>query len=123
MNSKTDLGQFISEHRKIKKLQSQELAEILGITVAYYSQIEHGKRRCPDLRLIKKMIEVFELTMEETNVFYDLYAEASGQLSPDITEYLQSNKSAVKAIRAARDASATDKDWERFIKYLRQNEQ
>ncbi|HQL99967.1 MAG TPA: helix-turn-helix transcriptional regulator [Ruminococcus flavefaciens] len=123
MNSKTDLGQFISEHRKIKKLQSQELAEILGITVAYYSQIEHGKRKCPDLQLIKKMIEVFELTMEETNIFYDLYAEASGQLSPDITEYLQSNKSAVKAIRAARDASATDKDWERFIKYLRQNEQ
>jgi len=123
MNSKTDLGQFISEKKRKKKLQSQELAKILGVSVSYLSQIEHGKRRCPDLRLIKKMIEVFELTMEETNIFYDLYAEASGQLSPDITEYLQSNKSAVKAIRAARDASATDKDWERFIKYLRQNEQ
>ncbi|MBP3268785.1 MAG: helix-turn-helix transcriptional regulator [Ruminococcus sp.] len=123
MNSKTDLGQFISEKKRKKKLQSQELAKILGVSVPYLSQIEHGKRRCPDLRLIKKMIEVFELTMEETNIFYDLYAEASGQLSPDITEYLQSNKSAVKAIRAARDASATDKDWERFIKYLRQNEQ
>ena len=45
MNSKTDLGQFISEKKRKKKLQSQELAEILGITVAYYSQIEHGKRR------------------------------------------------------------------------------
>ena len=123
MNSKTDLGQFISEKKRKKKLQSQELAKILGVSVPYLSQIEHGKRKSPDLQLIKKMIEVFELTMEETNIFYDLYAEASGQLSPDITEYLQSNKSAVKAIRAARDASATDKDWERFIKYLRQNEQ
>ena len=53
MNSKTDLGQFISEHRKIKKLQSQELAEILGITVAYYSQIEHGKRRNTDVCTVK----------------------------------------------------------------------
>ena len=43
------------------------------------------------------------------NIFYELYAEASGQLSPDITEYLQSNKSDVKTVRAARDASATNK--------------
>ena len=109
MNSKTDLGQFISEKKRKKKLQSQELAKILGVSVPYLSQIEYGKRRCPDLRLIKKMIEVFELTMEETNIFYDLYAEASGQLSPDITEYLQSNKSDVKTVRATRDASATNK--------------
>ena len=109
MISKPDLGQFISEKKRKKKLPSQELAKILGVSIPYLSQIEHGKRKCPDLRLIKKMIEGFELTMEETNVFYDLYAEASGKLSPDITEYLQSNKSDVKTVRAARDASATNK--------------
>lgn len=123
MNSKTDLGQFISEQKRKKKLHSKELAAILGISIPYLSQLEHGKRQCPDAALIDKMIEVFELTMEEKNIFYDLYAEASGRLSPDITAYLRSNKSAVKAIRAARDASATEEDWERFIKSLRQNEQ
>ena len=123
MNSKTDLGQFISEQKQKKKLHSKELAAILGISVPYLSQLEHGKRQCPDASLINKMIEVFELTMEEKNIFYDLYAEASGQLSPDITAYLQSNKIAVKAIRAARDASATEKDWEKFIEFLNKNEQ
>ena len=118
MNSKTDLGQFISEQKHKKRLQSQELARILGISIPYLSQLEHSKRQCPDVSLIKKMAEVFELTMEETYIFYDLYAEASGQLSPDITEYLRSNHAAVKAIRAARDASATDKDWEKFLEFL-----
>ncbi|MBP7186273.1 MAG: helix-turn-helix transcriptional regulator [Ruminococcus sp.] len=119
MDHKTDLGQFISEQKRKMDLQSQELAEILGITVAYLSQIEHGKRKCPDLRLIQKMAEVFGLTAEETYVFYDLYAEASGRMSPDIAEYLRSHKIAVEAIRAANDADATDDEWENFIKMLR----
>ena len=123
MNSKTDLGQFISEQKRKKNLQSQELAKILGISIPYLSQLEHSKRQCPDVSLIRKMAEVFELTMEEKNIFYDLYAEASGQLSPDIVEYLQSNKIIIKALRAARDASATDKDWERFMESLDKNEQ
>ena len=123
MNYKTDLGQFISEQKHKMHLQSQELAKILGISIPYLSQIEHGKRQCPDVSLIKKMAEVFELTMEEKYIFYDLFAEASGQLSPDIVEYLQSNKIIIKALRTARDVSATDKDWERFIESLNENEQ
>lgn len=123
MNSKTDLGQFISEQKRKKNLQSQELAKILGISIPYLSQLEHSKRQCHDVSLIRKMAEVFELTMEEKNNFYNLYAEASGQLSPDIVDYLQSNKIIIKALRAARDAYATDKDWERFIESLDKNEQ
>ena len=68
------------------------------------------------------MIDIFELSTEETNVFYDLYEEASGQLSPDITEYVQSSSIIKNALRTARDASATDRDWQRFIDFLK-NEQ
>ena len=72
--------------------------------------------------LLKKMIEVFDLNMEEINVLYDLYSEASGQLSPDIAEYIQSDDIIRKALRCARDSSATDEHWERFIESLK-NEQ
>ncbi|MBR6982017.1 MAG: helix-turn-helix transcriptional regulator [Ruminococcus sp.] len=122
MDSKTDLGQFISEQKQKNSLQSQELAYRLGISVAYLSQLEHGKRLCPDVSLIRKMIDIFELSTEETNAFYDLYEEASGQLSPDITEYVQSSSIIKYALRTARDASATDRDWQRFIDFLK-NEQ
>ena len=117
--SNNKFGQFISEQRIKKHLQSQELAKRLGISLGYLSQLEHGKRLCPDLELLRKMIEVFDLNTEETNALYDLYAEASGQISPDIAEYIQSSNTVKKALRCARDASATDEHWERFIESLK----
>ena len=68
------------------------------------------------------MIDIFELSTEETNAFYDLYEKASGQLSPDIIEYVQSSNIIKYALRTARDASATDGDWQRFIDFFK-NEQ
>ena len=116
-NSK--FGQFISEQREKRSINGRELAKKLGISHGYLSQLEHGKRLCPNVGLLKKMIEVFDLNMEEINVLYDLYAEASGQLSPDIVEYILSNDIIRKALRCARDASATDEHWERFIESLK----
>jgi len=72
MNSKTDLGQFISEKKRKKILQSQELAEILGITVAYYSQIEHGKRRNTDVRTVKADCSITSAFTENRSVISDL---------------------------------------------------
>ena len=122
MTYATDFGQFISEQKRKHSLQSKELAEMLDISMGYLSQLEHGKRVCPDISLLKKMIDIFELSTEETNAFYDLYEEASGQLSPDIIEYVQSSNIIKYALRTARDASATDEDWQRFIDFFK-NEQ
>ena len=119
MNYVTDFGQFISEKRKKLLLQSSELALKLGISTGYLSQLEHGKRLCPDPKLLEKMADVLRLDRDEREIFYDLYAKASGQLSPDIVEYIQSNGIIKKALRAARDADATDTDWERFISSLK----
>lgn len=86
----TDFGQFISEQKHKHSLQSKELAEMLDISMGYLSQLEHGKRVCPDQELLKKLIEVFNLNEEERCIIFDLYEKASGKLSPDIVEYVQS---------------------------------
>jgi len=118
----TDLGQFISEQKRKRSLKSNELAEMLGISMGYLSQLEHGKRVCPDLELLKKMIEVFNLNEEERCIIFDLYEKASGNLSPDIVEYVQSKEIVKRALRAAKAANATDTDWEMFIDAIK-NEQ
>lgn len=118
----TDFGQFISEQKRKHSLQSKELAEILGISMGYLSQLEHGKRVCPDQKLLKKMIEVFNLNEEECCTVYDLYEKASGKLSPDIVEYVQSKDIVKKALRAAKAVTATDDEWEMFIDAIK-NEQ
>lgn len=122
MTYATDFGQFISEQKRKHSLQSKELAEMLGISMGYLSQLEHGKRVCPDKELLKKMIEVFNLNEEERCIVYDLYEKASGKLSPDIVEYVQSKDIVKKALRAAKAVNATDNDWEMFIDAIK-NEQ
>ena len=118
----TDFGQFISEQKHKHSLQSKELAEMLGISIGYLSQLEHGKRVCPDQELLKKMIEVFNLNEEERCIIFDLYEKASGNLSPDIVEYVQSKEIVKRALRAANAANATESDWEMFIDAIK-NEQ
>ena len=73
MNSKTDLGQFISEKKRKKKLQSQELAKILGVSVPYLSQIEHGKRRRnTDVRTAAEDCSITSAFTEIRSVISDL---------------------------------------------------
>lgn len=122
MNLKTDFGQFISEQKHKHSLQSKELAEMLNISKAYLSQLEHGKRVCPDQELLTRMIEVFNLNEEERSIIFDLYENASGKLAPDIVEYVQSKDIVKKALRAAKAVNATDNDWEMFIDAIK-NEQ
>ena len=118
----TDFGQFISEQKRKHSLQSNELAEMLNISKGYLSQLEHGKRVCPDQELLIKMIEVFNLNEEERIIIFDLYEKASGKLSPDIVEYVQSKDIVKKALRAAKAVNATDDEWEMFIDAIK-NEQ
>ena len=109
----------LSEQKRKHSLQSKELAEMLGISIGYLSQLEHGKRVCPDQELLKKMIEVFNLNEEERCIIFDLYEKASGNLSPDIVEYVQSKEIVKRALRAANAANATESDWEMFISAIR----
>ncbi len=118
----TDFGQFISEQKRKHSLQSNELAEMLNISKGYLSQLEHGKRVCPDQELLIRMIEVFNLNEEERIIIFDLYEKASGKLSPDIAEYVQSKDIVKKALRVAKAVNASDNDWEMFIDAIK-NEQ
>ena len=122
MSYETDFGQFISEQKRKHSLQSKELADMLNISMGYLSQLEHGKRVCPDQELLKRMIDVFNLNEEERCIIFDLYEKASGNLSPDIVEYVKSKEIVKRALRAAKAANATDTDWEMFIDAIK-NEQ
>ena len=122
MNGKIDFGQFISEQRIKRSIKSQELAEKIGISTAYLSQLEHGVRVNPAADLIFRIAKSLDLNPQESTKLYDLYAKSSGQISPDIALYITENVIVQQAIRQARDANATKEDWKNFIEQLK-NEQ
>ncbi len=122
MNDKIEFGRFITNQRQCHSMKSQELAEELGISVGYLSQLEHGQRTNPSPELLENLACVLHLNKQETETLYDLYAKANGTLSPDAAAYAASRPIVVQALRAARDEGATDADWMKFIDWLK-NEQ
>lgn len=118
MNSNL-LGKYIFEMRKGHSVGCSDLAKKINITTAYLSQLERGFRSHPDPQVIKNISKVLDLSLKEKYTLFDLYAETTGNLPPDITEYLNGNSAVQRALRQAREANATEEDWERFIEQLK----
>lgn len=120
MNKQKSLfGLFICEKRMKSKASCHQLANKAGISTAYLSQLERGIRLNPDPQLLLRIAQALSLSPEEATTLFDLYAETTGNLPPDITEYLNGNSAVQRALRQARDANATEEDWERFIEQLK----
>lgn len=58
MNNNLKFGQFISEKRLKLSMESQELAQALGISNAYLSQLEKGIRTHPSAELLDKIAKI-----------------------------------------------------------------
>ena len=116
MNENTKFGQFISDLRIRHSMKSQDLAERVGISQAYLSQLEHGVRLNPDPAVIMKISQVLDLTDNEAAELFDMYAKETGQLAPDIAEYIKSSKTVQKALRYACNKGVPDEILGEFIK-------
>ena len=115
----TALGQCITTLRSTHCVTCQQLAHNVGISTAYLSQLERGVRLNPDPQLLLRIAQVLSLSPKEATTLFDLYAETTGNLPPDITEYLNGNSAVQRALRQAREVNATEEDWERFIEQLK----
>jgi len=54
-------GEFLTEKRKEKKITMRELERRSGISQAYISQLENGKRNPPKPEVLKKLAEALEI--------------------------------------------------------------
>ncbi|MFD2611515.1 helix-turn-helix domain-containing protein [Paenibacillus gansuensis] len=60
----SSLAQRIRAFRKLKGHTQQELAELLGVSVAVLGAVERGSRK-PDGKLLKKIAEALNIDVEE----------------------------------------------------------
>ena len=114
-----NLACIIADARKLQGLTCRDLSQMVGISAAYLSQLERGIRLNPDPQLLLRIAQALSLSPEEATNLFDLYAETTGNLPPDITEYLNGNSIVQRALRQAREVNATEEDWERFIEQLK----
>lgn len=61
---RTSLGEFLRKLRLTKEQRLKDMAEVLGVTSAFLSAVENGKKNMPDSWL-KKIREEYSLSDEQ----------------------------------------------------------
>ena len=108
-------GEYIKKKRQEKGITLRGLADRLGIAPSYMSDIEKGKRNAPNQETLNKMIDVLELTNDESNELLDLAATSKDTIAQDLTEYVSTNPNVRVALRRAKDLKLGDDEWIKII--------
>ena len=108
-------GEFLVAKRKEREIPSLQVAETLGISPSYYSDIEKGRRNPPpDRESLVKIAKLLNLNSGDLAIFYDLAGKARDEAPPDLPDYINENQVVRVALRLAKDTGSNE-DWQRFI--------
>ena len=61
----TPFGQKIRQIRRTKNVSLKEMAEGVGVSSAYLSALEHGKRGTPTWAMVQRIIAYFNIIWDE----------------------------------------------------------
>lgn len=119
--SKTmSFGDFLQEKRKESELTLRALAEKLGWSAPYLTDIEKGRRNPPDLEKLNMLSDIFNLSEDEKKEMMELAGKKRETIAPDLPEYIMERDYVAAALRTARDLDAGQDDWEEFVRELKQ---
>lgn len=115
-----EFGKYIAEKRLEKDVKLKPIAERLGVSVTYLSDIIKGRRNPPDkggLEILAKM-----LCLNETEIakMFDLAGRERNQVSPDLTDYIMDENlpNARVAFRKAKNANLGDDFWQEVSDFI-----
>ena len=109
-----EFGAYIAQKRIEKDVKLKSIAEKLGVTVTYLSDIIKGRRNPPDIEGLELLANALNLNEEERNVMFDLAGRERNQVSPDLPEYIMDENipTARVALRRARNSNLGDDFWQ-----------
>lgn len=117
-------GAFVAKKRIERDVKLKPIAEKLGVSVTYLSDIIKGRRNPPDIEGLEALSEILALTDDEKNEMFDLAGRDRNQVSPDLPNYImdESLPHARVALRRARNANLGDDFWREVNKIIDQKE-
>jgi transcriptional regulator with XRE-family HTH domain len=121
MQNTETFGAFLKARRKEREITVRYMAELVGIAVGSYCDVESNRNYPPAKEILEKMIEVLRLSGKDQQTFYDLAGKARSTAPPDLPEYINKNQMVRFALRVAKE-KASDADWQRFINDLENKE-
>lgn len=116
----TNFGEFLQRKREESKITLRKMADMLGFSAPFLSDVEKGRRNPPELSKLEQISDILGLTTEDERTMYDLAGKKRESVAPDLPEYIMSRDYVAAALRTARDLDAGEEEWMRFVRELEQ---
>lgn len=84
-----EFGDYLRSLRKRKNLSIKELQELSGVSDAYISQIENGKKPIPSPRTLEKLHKYLDISLEDLLEKAGYIPTIERQTSVDLYDILQ----------------------------------
>ncbi len=114
-----NFGEFLQKKREDKQITLRKMAEQLGVSAPYLSDIEKGRRNPPEIDKLNQIAQILILSVEDKTLMLDLAGKMRNTVAPDLPDYIMSNECIPVALRTARDLDADEADWLEFIEELK----
>jgi len=121
MNAKDiTFGEFLQRKREEKEITLRKMAEKLGFSAPFLSDVEKSRRNPPDLAKLEQIADILSMSDEDKVTMFNLAGKKRDTVAPDLPDYIKSREYVAAALRTARDLDAGEEEWLRFIRELQQ---
>ena len=116
----TSFGEFLQRKREEKEITLRKMAEKLGFSAPFLSDVEKSRRNPPDLAKLEQIADILSMSDEDKVTMFNLAGKKRDTVAPDLPDYIKSREYVAAALRTARDLDAGEEEWLRFIRELQQ---
>ena len=114
-----NFGEFINKKRVEKKITLRKMADMLGVSAPFLTDVEKDRRNPFDIEKLTQLAKILNLSKEENAQMLDLAGKKRNAVAPDLPEYIMERDYVSAALRTARDLDAGEEEWNRFVEELR----
>lgn len=114
-----NFGEFINKKRVEKKITLRKMADMLGVSAPFLTDVEKDRRNPFDMEKLTQLAKILNLSKEENAQMLNLAGKKRNAVAPDLPEYIMERDYVSAALRTARDLDAGEEEWNRFVEELR----
>lgn len=114
-----NFGEFISKKRVEKQITLRKMADMLGVSAPFLTDVEKDRRNPFDMEKLTQLAQILGLTPEENEIMYNLAGKKRNAVAPDLPEYIIERDYVSAALRTARDLDAGEEEWMKFVEELK----
>lgn len=114
-----NFGEFLQKKREEKQITLRKMAELLGFSAPFLSDVEKDQRNPPDMEKLSMLAEILQLSEEDKSLMLDLAGRKRNSVAPDLPGYIMERDYVSAALRTARDLDAGEEEWLQFVEELK----